>query len=120
MSTSVVSVAGQGAQVGNVTQTSAATTLQTVTIPAVAGKRTVIRGIVVYGAAAATATLVVQDNGVTILDFGTLTLQLAAAALAGLPIASAKFNQAMQVVVGAASAGATTVSVIADYVDSAA
>lgn len=97
---------------------SVANTAATVTLTGVLNKRICIRSISVKATgAAATSTLVVQDNAVTFLDFGTLTIPLAGAAINffGSPLFCGTTGNNVQVAVGAGGAAAvTTTSVVAD------
>lgn len=106
----------QAATLLTTTGTSAATTQQTLTATGAASTRVQVRGIYLYGSSAgATCTLVLQDGGVTKIDFGTVTLAAEAKAYGiGVPIYTAATAANVTLVVGAASAGTTTASLVAD------
>lgn len=105
----------QGTTLLTTTATSGATTTQTLTATGAAATRVNVRGIYIYGSnAGATCTLVLQDGGATKIDFGTITLSLNAQYYAASPIYTGATAAAITLVVGAASAGTTTASLVAD------
>jgi hypothetical protein len=102
----------------NATQTSAATTAQTITLTGVPGSRVCIRRITLFSSTASqNVTLVVQDATVTTLNFGTVSTTATAGNpldFPGQPVFCGQTGDSLQVVVGAAAAGTTTLSVVAD------
>ncbi len=102
----------------NLTQTSAATTAQTITLTGTAGSRVCLRNIVLFSSnATQNLTLVVQDATVTTLNFGTVSTSATAGnplTFFGQPLFCGETGNSVQVVVGAAAAGTTTLSVVAD------
>lgn len=102
----------------NATQTSAATTAQTITLTGTAGSRVCIKLIVLFTSnATQNITLVVQDNAVTTLNFGTVSTTATAGnplQFPGQPLFCGQTGDSVQVVAGAAAAGTTTLSVVAD------
>ena len=108
----------QSGIIQNVTQTSAATTAQTITLTGTAGSRVCIRRITLFSSnATQNLTLVVQDATVTTLNFGTVSTSATAGNpldFAGQPLFCGQTGDSVQVVVGAAAAGTTTLSVVAD------
>lgn len=102
----------------NATQTSAATTAQTITLTGTAGSRVCIRRITLFSSnATQNLTLVVQDATVTTLNFGTVSTSATAGNpldFAGQPLFCGQTGDSVQVVVGAAAAGTTTLSVVGD------
>ena len=102
----------------NATQTSAATTAQTITLTGVAGSRVCLRNIALFSSnATQNLTLVVQDATVTTLNFGTVSTSGTAGnplTFFGTPLFCGQTGDSVQVVVGAAAAGTTTLSVVAD------
>lgn len=113
-----VSALIQGGIILNATQTSAATTAQTITLTGASGSRVCIRKIVVFSSnATQNVTLVVQDATVTTLNFGTVSTTATAGnplSFDGQPLFCGQTGDSVQVVVGAAAAGTTTLSVVAD------
>jgi hypothetical protein len=113
-----VSAPIQSGIIQNVVQTSAATTAQTVTLTGTSGSRVCVRKIVLFSSAATqNLTLVVQDAAVTTLNFGTVSTTATAGnplQFDGTPMFCGQTGDSVQVVVGAAAAGTTTVSVVAD------
>jgi hypothetical protein len=102
----------------NATQTSAATTAQTITLTGTAGSRVCLRNIALFSSnATQNVTLVVQDATVTTLNFGTVSTTATAGnpiTFTGQPLFCGQSGDSVQVVVGAAAAGTTTLSVVAD------
>lgn len=97
----------------SVSQTSAATTAQTLTLTGGSNDQVCATHITIYSSTPATATMVVQNGGVTILDFGTLSLTAQALSF---PIGGAgactTSSSNLTLVIGAASAGTTTASIL--------
>lgn len=115
----VSAITVQGATLLNAAPTvSPANTAATVSLAGAAGQRITIRGIYVKATgAAATATVLVQDGGTTILDLGTISVPLAGATVSfvGNPLVTGTTGNSMAVLVGAGGAlSVTTTSVIAD------
>lgn len=108
----------QSGVIQNATQTSAATTAQTITLTGTSGSRVCIRRITLFSSnAAQNLTLVVQDATVTTLNFGTVTTSATAGNpldFTGQPLFCGQTGDSVQVVVGAAAAGTTTLSVVGD------
>lgn len=102
----------------NATQTSAATTAQTITLTGTAGSRVCLRNIALFSSnATQNLTLVVQDATVTTLNFGTVSTSATAGnpiTFFGQPLFCGQTGDSVQVVVGAAAAGTTTLSVVGD------
>lgn len=102
----------------NATQTSAATTAQTITLTGTGGSRVCLRNIAVFSSnAAQNVTLVVQDAAVTTFNLGTVTTTAVAGnplTFSGQPLFCGQTGNSIQVVVGAAGAGTTTLSVVGD------
>lgn len=108
-----VGAARQGNTQASATATSGANAAQTVTIAAVAGKRNTIRKIVLFGSAAGSATLKLQEDAVDKVNFGTITTAVEGKVFDVLYTGAV--NTALQVVVGAnGGTTTTTVSVVAD------
>lgn len=95
--------------------TSAANTAATITLTNTAGSRICIREVVVFSSAAGTPTLVLQENAVTFVNYGTLTSGTAPTRFSGSPLFCGNTGLNVQVVIGAAGVGiTTTTSVVAD------
>lgn len=107
----------QGVTLANVVpQTSGATTTQTATVTGSAGSKIVLRKIVIFGSSAgATCTLIVKSGTTAVINYGTITLAVAATIIDTSAFTFAD-GATCNVVVGASSAGTTTISLIADKV----
>lgn len=94
--------------------TSGATTAQDVTITGTSGSRITLRKISVYGTATSTFTLSVKAGASIVFDFGTLTFP--ATGQLTFDVDPLTFGYGVNCVIsaGAASAGTTTISFIAD------
>lgn len=93
---------------------SGATTLQNVTITGTAGSRITLRKISVYGTAASTFTLAVKAGAATVYDFGTLTFPATGQLTFDVDPLTFADGVSCVIAAGAASAGTTTISFIAD------
>jgi hypothetical protein len=105
----------QGTTSANSTQKSAATTTQTISVAGSAGSKIVVRKVVLFGSAASTATLQVKQGTTVIVDLGTVSFATQGTVFDLNPTTLAD-GTTLNVVVGAAVAGTTTLSVIADKV----
>ena len=93
---------------------SGATTAQDVTITGTRGSRITLRKFVIYGTATSTFSLVIKAGATTIMDFGTQVFPTAGFIIFDVNPFTFADNVNCVISVGAASAGTTTVSYIAD------
>jgi hypothetical protein len=114
----LVASAGQAQNAGN--QTSGANAAQTlVPAPAVPTfKRLVVKTITIFSSAVGAALVSIQEGGVTVINFGTITLGLQAVVLQVNHRSNTLNPQSVGIFVGAAGAAVTTtVSAVCDLVD---
>jgi hypothetical protein len=109
----------QGGILLNQTQTSAATTAQTITFTPAPGHRVTIRSMALFSSTASqNLTLVIQSpTGTTLYNLGTVSTTATAGnplQFTGSPLFTGDTGVTVSVVVGAAAAGTTTLSVVAD------
>lgn len=93
---------------------SGATTAQDVTITGTRGSRITLRKFIIYGTATSTFSLVIKAGSTTIVDFGTQVFPTAGFIIFDVNPLTFADNTNCVISVGAASAGTTTVSYIAD------
>ena len=93
---------------------SGATTLQNVTITGTAGSKITLRKVFIYGTAAATFTLTIKSGTTIVVDLGTQAFPTNGALAFDLNPMTFPDGVNCVIAVGAASAGTTTVSFIAD------
>ena len=110
-----ISVFGTGNQAP---ATSGANAPQTLTYTGIPGRRWHLRAIILFGSAASTATLTVQDGATVILNFGTVTVPVGATPiLLGDPGFFTSVGNNLVINVGAAGvANTTTISAVCDLV----
>lgn len=113
-----VSALIQSGVIQNITQNSAATTAQTVTLTGTAGSRVCIRTLALHtNTATQNIALNVTENAVIIYDLGIVSTSATAqnpVVFTGQPLMCGQTGDSLVVNVGAAAAGTTTITVIAD------
>lgn len=93
---------------------SGATTLQNVTLTGTTGSKITLRKVFVYGTAAATFTLAIKSGSTTVVDLGTQAFPTNGALAFDVNPLTFPDGVNCVIAVGAASAGTTTVTFIAD------
>lgn len=113
-----VSALIQSGVIQNITQNSAATTAQTVTLTGTSGSRVCIRSLVLHtNTASQNIAVNVTENAVIVYDLGIVSTSATAqnpVLFTGQPIMCGQTGDSLVVNVGAAAAGTTTITVIAD------